>query len=425
MAESGAAVGPSPRSPGEGEKGGPVTVPPEKLFDKNVEVEEEEEEEEEEEVEEEDSFDQIVDDAMEDLPPKVLRTNKFTKELVLPDKMFRLPEQTDQMISNRNYQVMLPIASKKSIKGRTLHQYKGLIHIVTHAEQNEIAQLRAKRVITRILEMSRIENLWRDNAVKTHADEVAQNGSSDAAYSEEGMLSAIKQQVHGDKKPIHRRPAAGSSRESEKQRSGQAVAHHPSLFLRLDQNFTKVPCHSGTCNRQKFCSPHDIVCRRECIGPNPTGKKLADAETHYKYTHWECLTHGALAVLKENPSRYTFDGTLNTQIKRKLQAVISGKRKRPQDEEPTKEEIEKRVLVAIALKAKTRQKRANDYSVAFKDKRGARHAAKKARIDDLKSGLQGDEDDSGNKDDEENGAHKDDEGNGGHKDDEELMTAQR
>ncbi|KAJ3491533.1 hypothetical protein NLI96_g676 [Meripilus lineatus] len=419
MAESGAspAVSPGTRSPGEGEKGGTVAVPPEKLFDKNVEVEEEEEEKDEEEKDEEekdeeekdeeekdeeDGFDQLVDDAMEDLPPKVLRTNKSTKELVLPDKMFRLPEQTDQMISNRNYQVMLPIASKKSIKGRTLQQYKGLIHLITHAEQNEIAQLRAKRVITRILEMSRIEDLWRDHAAKTHADEVAQNGSSDAAYSEEGMLSAIKQQVHSDKKPIHRRPAAGSSRQSEKQQSGKAVAHHPSLFLRLDENFTKVRCHSGTCNRQKLCSPHDIVCRRECIAPNPT------------YTHWECLTHGALAVLKDNPSRYTFDGTLNTQSKRKLQAVISGKRKRPQDEEPTEQEIEKRDIVAITLKAKTRQKRANDYSVAFKDKRGARHAAKKARIDDLKSGLQ---------EDEGSGNNKDDEGNGGHKDDEELMTA--
>ncbi|KAJ3474821.1 hypothetical protein NLI96_g12237 [Meripilus lineatus] len=180
-----------------------------------------------------DGINQFIDEAVQDIPPKVLRTNNPTKELHLLEKMFVLPEQTEEMISNRDFQLMLPIANKKSALGRTTHQFSSLARKIKSAKQNEKAQLRAKQHLMEIQEISRVEDLWRGFTVSTHAAEVAEKGSSDAALDVEAMAAAIKKQVHGIKDPIRRRPPAGASRTNEKQKIGQAVALRASEFAVL------------------------------------------------------------------------------------------------------------------------------------------------------------------------------------------------
>ncbi|KAJ3475677.1 hypothetical protein NLI96_g11680 [Meripilus lineatus] len=370
-AESGPAI--VPRPSGEAETGDKTSAA--QLFDERINSDGEG-----------DGIDRFMDDAVQDIPPKVLRTNKPTKELHLPDKMFVLPEQTEEMISNRDFQLMLPIAKKKSALGRTTHQYSSLRRKIKYAKKNEKAQLRAKQHVMEIQEISRVEDLWRGFTVSTHAAEVAEKGSSDAALDVEAMAAAIKKQVHGIKDPIRRRPPAGASRTNEKQKIGQAVALRASEFRRLAAGFEKVKCHSGKCQRQKECASGDIVCCREYVPSNPEALSLELLDTHYKYTHWQCLTPASLNMLKLNPTRYSFHTTISTHACQKIQALISGKRARKEEDQLTAEEIKRRDAAAIRARAKTCQRREADYSVTYKDKRGARYDAMMARKGDIANG---------------------------------------
>ncbi|KAJ3473725.1 hypothetical protein NLI96_g12855 [Meripilus lineatus] len=131
------------------------------------------------------------------------------------------------------------------------------------------------------------------------------------------MKKEVGKEWEGYKTKIHRRPAAGESRDNEKQRVATEVSLRPSVVGKYPEGADPVPCNRPECLRKDntMCETGDLICEREIPGPNPHGETGEDAPSNVEFMHWMCVTPRARVMLRKNPERMIFDEDLTEEEK--------------------------------------------------------------------------------------------------------------
>ena len=98
--------------------------------------------------------------------------------------------------------------------------------------------------------MSELEDNYRVKYLEEFQADVEEHGGSRKRYDQEKMKKEVGKEWEGYKTKIHRRPAAGESRDNEKQRVATEVSLRPSVVGKYPEGADPVPCNRPECLRK-------------------------------------------------------------------------------------------------------------------------------------------------------------------------------